>query len=127
VFARLVEDGDENPWLNPLFLKTYQENLRTGAHYRSTLAVGEEGFFNADTKGGKEPYIFELKFSDGVILTAQNATRSFDSPGRYDVRLTVRDADGQRIGSDLFVNVVSEKPKEEATTQSSTTISAQQH
>jgi hypothetical protein len=126
VFARVVEDDDENPWLNPLFLKTYQENLRTGAHYRSTLAVGEEGFFNADTKGGKEPYTFEWKFSDGVILTAQNATQSFDSPGRYDVRLTVRDADGQRIGSDFFVNVVSEKPKEEAT-QSSTSIPAQQH
>ena len=88
--------------------------------------MDEEGFSNADTKGGKEPYTFEWKFSDEVILTAQNATRSFDSPGRYDVRLTVMDADGQPIGSDPFVNIVSEKPEEETTTQSSTTISAQQ-
>jgi PKD domain len=101
-----------------LFLKTYQENLRTSAHYQSTLAVGEEGFFNADAKGGKEPYTFEWKFSDGAIQTAQNATRSFDSPGRYDVRLTVIDADGQRIGSDLFVNVVSEnRPEPESAKQ----------
>jgi PKD repeat protein len=102
---REVIYGDENPWFNPSFLQSYNENLRTGAHYKSTLAVGEEGFFYADAKGGKEPYQFEWKFSDGVVLIAQNATRSFDSPGTYSAQLTVSDADGQKQDSNISVKV----------------------
>jgi len=111
VFARVVEDDDENPWLNPSFLKTYTDTVRTSALYRSTLVVGEEGFFYADAKGGKTPYTFEWKFSDGIVLTGQNATRNFDVPGKYDTRLTVTDAGGQQAGNDLSVRVLSEKPE----------------
>lgn len=102
---REVVYGDDNPWLDPLFLQNYQESLRTGAHYKSVLDVGEEGFFYAAAKGGKEPYQFEWKFSDGVVLTAQNTTRSFDSPGTYTAVLTVSDADGQKKESHISVNV----------------------
>ena len=98
VFARVVED-EENPFTDPEFLKTYQTSLRTGAHYNAEVAVGKEAFFISDAKGGKQPYSFEWKFSDGVVLTSQNSTRTFDAPGVYRFDLTVTDADGQKSGS----------------------------
>jgi hypothetical protein len=96
---------NENSWMSPAFLESFKD-LRTGAHYKSSLAVDEEGFFNAAAKGGKEPYLFEWKFSDGVVLTSQNATRSFGSPGKYDIQLTVTDADGDKKISNILVNVI---------------------
>lgn len=102
--SEVIYDND-NQWLNPLFLQSYQEEIRTGAHYKSRLAVGEEGFFYAEAKGGKEPYQFEWKFSDGVVLTAKNSTRAFDSPGEYSAQLTVSDADGQKKSSNISVRV----------------------
>ena len=107
VFARMVEDG-ENPFLDPEYLKTYQTNLRTGAHYKSEVAVGDEAFFISDAKGGKLPYTFEWKFSDGVVLNAQNATRTFASPGTYHFDLTVTDADGKKAGGTAMTVRVSE-------------------
>jgi PKD repeat protein len=105
VFARVVEDN-ENPFLDPEFLKTYQTSLRTGAHYKSEVVVGQEAFFVSDARGGKQPYTFEWKFSDGIILTEQNATRTFDSPGTFRFDLTVTDADGKKAGSTrMTVNV----------------------
>ena len=89
---------------NPGFVDSYK-NLRTGAHYRSTLEVGEEGFFYAEAKGGKEPYQFEWKFSDGMVLTAQNSTRSFDSPGEYSAQLTVSDSEGDKTSSRISMRV----------------------
>lgn len=112
IYQRVVED-DDNPWLDSLFLKSYEENLRTGVHYKSQLAIGEEGFFNADAKGGKLPYQFEWKFSNGTILTTQNITRSFDTPGRYDIQLIVTDAQGQKKISQIHTNVISDKTEAE--------------
>ena len=109
VFARVVEDN-ENPFLDPEFLKTYQTNLRTGAYYRSQVAVGEPTFFVSDAKGGKQPYTYEWEFSDGVVLTAQNSTRAFDTPGTYYFDLTVTGADGKKAGStQMSIRVVDEK------------------
>lgn len=106
IFQRVVEDGD-NPFLDPEFLKTYQTNLRTGAHYRSQVAVGEETFFVSDAKGGKTPYSYEWTFSDGVVLTSQNSTRAFETPGNYTFDLKVTDADGKSAGStDMSIRVV---------------------
>ena len=106
VFQRVVDESEDNLLLNPSNLKSYEEMLRVGAHYKSTLAVGEEGFFNAGAKGGKEPYAFEWKFSDGAVMNAQNVTRSFDSPGRYTFDLTVTDANGKQDKSTaMYVDV----------------------
>ena len=107
VFARVVEDG-ENPFLDPEFLKTYEASLRTGAHYKSEVEVGQEAFFVSDAKGGKQPYTFEWKFDDGVVLTDQNATRVFESPGQYRFDLTVTDTDGKKAGSTAMLVRVSE-------------------
>jgi len=105
VFTRVVDDG-ENPFLDPEYLKTYESNLRTGAQYKSEVVVGQEAFFVSDAKGGKQPYTFEWKFGDGVVLTTQNATRTFDTPGTYHFDLTVTDADGKKAGStDMTINV----------------------
>ena len=68
-------------------------------NYNATLPVGEEGVFLGLANGGKEPYTFEWKFSDGLTLTGQNVTRSFDSAGRYQFEVTVTDADGKQVKS----------------------------
>ena len=105
VYTNAVEDS-ENPLMDPDFLKKYASELRTGAYYKSEVVVGQEAFFISDAKGGKQPYTFEWKFSDGVVLTAQNSTRTFDSPGKYNFDLTVTDADGKKSGStDMSVSV----------------------
>ena len=101
-----VDYSDENSFMNPLFLESYNENVRIGSHYKSKVAADEESFFRADAKGGEEPYTFEWKFSDGVVLTAQNATRSFDIAGSYTVQLTVTDSKNKSVGQELRFEVV---------------------
>lgn len=115
VFQRVVEDSDDNPFLNPSFLKSYND-VRTGAHYKTRLAVGEEGFFVSSAKGGKEPYTFEWKFSDGVIMNAANVTRSFDYADRYYFDLIVTDAEGkQGTSPNMYIEVLQELPAETTT------------
>jgi hypothetical protein len=76
------------------------------ANYKATLVVGEEGAYVGVARGGKEPYTYEWRFSDGLTLTGQNVTRSFDSPGKYYFNLTITDADGKQVkSSDLNTNV----------------------
>jgi hypothetical protein len=104
VFQRAVED--DNLWTSPSFLESYNEDVRTGAYYKTRLAVGEEGFFISSAKGGKEPYTFEWKFSDGVTFSTANATRSFDSPGRYNFDLIVTDSNGKQAKSTaMYIDV----------------------
>ena len=82
------------------------------SYYKAILAVGEEGSFEAHSKFGKAPYTFEWKFSDGLTLTGQNITRSFDSPGRYFFNLTITDGNGDKVTSkELYTNVVQEMPR----------------
>jgi hypothetical protein len=117
VLQRMAED-DDNPWLNPSFLASYNENIRTGAHYKTRLAVGEEGFFVSSAKGGKEPYTFEWKFSDGVTVNGANVTRSFDSVGVYYFDLIVTDANGkQEKVTGMRIEVLQELPEETSLTQ----------
>ena len=86
------------------------------AHYNSTHVVGKEGIFFADSKYGKPPYTFEWKFSDGLTLSGQTVTRSFDLPGKYTFYLTVTDSTGKKdTSTELFTNVVQEMPKKEGT------------
>jgi hypothetical protein len=85
-------------------------------HYKAILAVGEEGTFDAHSKFGKAPYTFEWKFSDGLTLTGENITRSFDSPGRYFFNLTITDGNGDKVtSSPLSTNVVQESAIKEVT------------
>lgn len=68
-------------------------------NYNATLPVGEEGVFLGLANGGKEPYTFEWRFSDGPTFTGQNVTRRFDAPGIYHFEVTVTDADGKQVKS----------------------------
>ena len=93
-----------------------EEPLGYLSYYKAILAVGEEGTFNAHAKFGKAPFSFEWKFSDGLTLTGQNVTRSFELPGKYSFYLTVTDGNGEKATStELYTNVVQEIPKEEVT------------
>lgn len=84
------------------------------SHYKAILTVGEEGTFDAHSKFGKAPFSFEWKFSDGVTLTGEKVTRSFNSPGKYTFYLTITDGTGEKVTStELYTNVVQEKPKEQ--------------
>jgi len=81
-------------------------------NYNAKLAVGEEGVFHGVARGGKEPYKFEWKFSDGLTLTGQNVTRSFNVPGTYHIEVTVTDADGKQVkNTNLTFDVLQEAPK----------------
>ena len=83
-------------------------------HYNARLPVGEEGPFDAHSKFGKAPYTFEWKFSDGLILTGDNITRSFDFPGRHFFNLTITDGTGDKVtSSQLYTDAVQEMPGEE--------------
>lgn len=90
-----------------------QENMlpfATRENYKAKLAVGEEGAFLGVARGGKEPYKFEWTFSDGLTLTGQNVTRSFNVPGTYYFEVTVTDADGKQIKSTNLTFDVSQEP-----------------
>lgn len=69
--------------------------LQSGGQVKSQLVVGEVGSFRGLAKAGKPPYQFEWGFPDGTMVRSMNATRAFDSPGTYEVTLTVNDAAGQ--------------------------------
>lgn len=85
-------------------------------NYNATLAVGEEGAFLGVARGGIEPYTFEWKFSDGLTLTGQNVTRSFNVPGTYHFEVTVTDADGKQVKStNPTINVLQDLPKRDRT------------
>jgi len=115
VFQRAVED-DDNPWNDPGFIQKYNENIRIGSYYKTRLAVGQEGFFFSDARGGKEPYTFEWRFSDGIVIYGSNATRSFDSVGRYSFDLIVTDTDGkQGKSTDMHIEVLQDLPEVETT------------
>ncbi|MGH9926194.1 MAG: PKD domain-containing protein [Nitrososphaera sp.] len=110
MFQSLAGEEDDSSYPNT------EPTLGYLSYYKAILAVGEEGTYEAHHKFGKAPYSFEWKFSDGLILTGENVTRSFDSPGKYSFYLTVTDGNGDKATStELYTNVVQEKPNEEAT------------
>jgi len=69
--------------------------LQSGGQVKNELAVGEAGSFRGLASGGKPPYQFEWGFPDGSVVRSMNATRAFDSPGTYEVTVTVTDSAGQ--------------------------------
>jgi PKD domain len=111
------EDNDNNN--NPLADRPFR--YRTS--YKAILAVGEEGAYAADAGGGKPPYKFEWEFSDGITMTGDNITRTFNSPGIQYFSLTVTDVDGRQVKSaELNTRIVSEISKEEETAANNTSI-----
>jgi hypothetical protein len=112
MFQRLVggEQDDDSSSLNS------EPTLGFLSRYKAILAVGEGGTFSADSKFGKPPFLFEWKFSDGLTLTGQKVTRSFDLPGKYLFNLTVTDSTGKKVTStQLTTDVVQEMPNKEGT------------
>jgi PKD domain-containing protein len=118
MFRRLV-GGEEEDASNSL---NSEPTLGFLSRYKATLAVGEEGTYSAVAKFGKPPFSFEWKFSDGLTLTGQEVTRSFDSPGNYLFNLTITDTTGKKVTStELNTNVVQEMPKTEGTDNTTVT------
>jgi PKD domain len=112
------EDNDNNT--NPLA----DHPFRYRTSYKAILAVGEEGAYAADAIGGKPPYTFEWEFSDGITMTGDNITRTFNSPGIQYFSLTVTDANGKQVKStELNIRIVPEISKEEVTAANNTSIS----
>ena len=113
------EDNDDNN-NNPLADRPF----RYRTFYKAILAVGEEGAYAADAGGGKPPYTFEWEFSDGITMTGDNITRTFNSPGIQYFSLTVTDAEGKQVKStELNTRIVPEISKEEETAANNTSIS----
>ncbi len=80
--------------------------LQTGGQVKSTLQVGEEGFFRGLVSGGKPPYQVEWSFPDGTIAQSVNATRTFDSPGTYEVTVQISDSAEQSDSHSFEIRVV---------------------
>lgn len=81
-------------------------SLRIAYFYDSSVEVGKVAWFYGNAGGGKEPYQYQWKFSDGIVLTNQNSTRTFGTPGRIYFNLTVTDAVGKHQEQTLFFDVV---------------------
>ena len=112
------EDNDNNN-NNPLADRPF----RYRTYYKAILAVGEEGAYAADAGGGKPPYTFEWEFSDGITMTGDNITRTFNSPGIQYFSLTVTDVEGKQVKStELNTRIVPEISKEEETAANNTSI-----
>jgi PKD domain len=112
------EDNDDNN-NNPLADRPFR--YRTS--YKAILAVGEEGAYAADAIGGKPPYTFEWEFSDGITMTGDNITRTFNSPGIQYFSVAVTDANGKQVKStELNTRIVPEISKEEETAANNTSI-----
>ncbi len=75
IFQRTADEENDSSYLGGSV-----PNLGYLTHYKAILTVGEQASFDAHSKFGKAPYTFEWKFSDGLTLTGENVTRSFDSP-----------------------------------------------
>lgn len=113
------EDNDNNNNNNP----SDDRPFRYKTYYKAILAVGEEGAYAADAGGGKPPYTFEWEFSDGITMTGDNITRTFNSPGIQYFSLTVTDVDGRQVKSaELNTRIVPEISKEEETAANNTSI-----
>lgn len=80
--------------------------LQSGGQVKSELVVGEVGTFRGLASGGKPPYQFEWSFPDGSVVRSVNATRAFDSPGTYEVTVSVSDAAGQSGQYSFEIDVV---------------------
>jgi hypothetical protein len=79
--------------------------LQSGGQVKSQLVVGEVGSFRGLASGGKPPYQFEWGFPDGTVVRSVNATRAFDSPGTYEVTVSVTDSAGQSGHHSFEINV----------------------
>ena len=80
--------------------------LQTGGQVKNTLTVGEEGFFRGLASGGEPPYQFEWVFPDGTIINSMNATKAFDSPGMYEIGVSITDAAGQSGSHSFEIQVI---------------------
>lgn len=89
---RAVEDSSIS-W--PFVFREIQETIRPTIKEKATLAVGEQGTFYGDARGGDKPYQFKWNFDDGYTSSLQNVTHSFESPGKHKVQLTATDAVGR--------------------------------
>lgn len=92
----------------PTLIMPPKENvpqMQTGGQVKNTLAVGEKGSFRGMVSGGKQPYQFEWTFPDETVVRAMNATHTFDSPGMYEVTVSITDAAGQSDSHSFEIRV----------------------
>src|SRR5829696_3611357 len=67
--------------------------------------------FEADVAGGTEPYNYRWNFGDdGRSSNEQTISHTFEEAGRYNVRLTVTDSDGQRASDSVQITVEEAPP-----------------
>lgn len=100
------EDGDPFDALSIEERAKRLAYLSVGIYYKHRLAVDEEFPFTAAAKGGKPPYEFEWKFSDGAIYSVQNITRSFAAVGNYTGEFTATDSAGDSRSNTFRIQVI---------------------
>ncbi len=61
--------------------------------------------FNANVKGGAQPYVFNYNFGDGYASQGQIVIHTFYQPGNYNVTVGVTDQEGNTTGAWTVVRV----------------------
>ncbi len=67
--------------------------------------IGETTHFTSQIRGGNGNYSYTWIFWDGTQSRTPNPSHTFESPGTYTVRLTVRDSDGNISTSQIVLTV----------------------
>ena len=76
----------------------------------SSTGPGASFYFTAQPSGGTLPYAVNWSFGNGSYKTGTNVSASFATPGIHTVSVTVRDAAGGVVTSEVAVDVSSARP-----------------
>src|SRR5215211_1046876 len=107
----VVEEEEEEPTSSPLTVDITSSETEGGR------VVAPATFeFEADVAGGTEPYNYRWNFGDDEGSSSEESdddetiSHTFEEDGRYNVRLTVTDSDGQRASDSVQITVEEAPP-----------------
>src|SRR5215211_6624401 len=105
----VVGEEEEEPTSSPLTV-----DITSGETEGGRVVAPATFEFEADVAGGTEPYTYRWNFDDDEGSSSEESdddetiSHTFEEDGRYNVRLTVTDSDGQRASDSVQITVEEE-------------------
>ena len=102
----VVGEEEEEPTSSPLTV-----DITSGETEGGRVVAPATFEFEADVAGGTEPYNYRWNFGDDEGSSSEESdddetiSHTFEEDGRYNVRLTVTDSDGQRASDSVQITV----------------------
>src|SRR5215216_3109407 len=102
----VVGEEEEEPTSSPLTV-----DITSGETEGGRVVAPATFEFEADVAGGTEPYNYRWNFDDDEGSSSEESdddetiSHTFEEDGRYNVRLTVTDSDGQRASDSVQITV----------------------